>query len=292
MKTVNKYEYLLNSARDLCKFSGIKGVYIDDISPKAGISKKTFYSISLITKGTGEVSVGQFTFPIKQNTIVIVPKREISSCKYNSADWSGYALNFNVDFFLEADFPKEHIINKKVLRNSIRPYRYLNESQAQYMSEIFECVIKEHAHAEEGKKQLIALKILELLIHCDRLFTETELIGNKFIYHPVIEKFGELLDNKYNSERSVQYYARSLNVHPNHLNFLLKKHRGTTAKQAINARVLLESKYLLSDPKLIIKDVAYNLGFEDQNNFSTFFQKNSGTCPIAYRSSLFHLIVT
>jgi AraC family transcriptional activator of pobA len=290
MNTTNKYQHPLNSTNDLFMCSGIKGVSIDEFSRKVGVSK-TFHFISLITEGTGEVSIGQFTFPIKQNTMIIVPKREIASCKYNSADWVGYALNFNVDFFLEADFPKEHIINKKVLRNSARPYLYLNESQARYMSGIFECVIKEHANAEEGKKQLIALKVLELLICCDRLFTDTELTGNKMIYHPVIEKFAELLNNKYNSERSVQFYAQTLNIHPNYLNFLLKKHRGLTAKQSINARIILESKYLLTDPKLIIKDVAYNLGFEDPNNFSTFFQKHSGTCPVAYRSSLFHSIV-
>ena len=44
MNTGNKYEYLLNSAKDLFISSGIKGVSIDELSRKAGISKKTFYT--------------------------------------------------------------------------------------------------------------------------------------------------------------------------------------------------------------------------------------------------------
>jgi AcrR family transcriptional regulator len=44
MNTANKYEYLLNSAKDLFISSGIKGVSIDELSRKAGISKKTFYT--------------------------------------------------------------------------------------------------------------------------------------------------------------------------------------------------------------------------------------------------------
>jgi TetR/AcrR family transcriptional regulator, cholesterol catabolism regulator len=44
MRTANKYDYLLNSARDLFISSGIKGVSIDELSHNAGISKKTFYT--------------------------------------------------------------------------------------------------------------------------------------------------------------------------------------------------------------------------------------------------------
>ncbi|MDB5154689.1 MAG: hypothetical protein JWR54_3440 [Mucilaginibacter sp.] len=44
MNTANKYEYLLNSAKDLFISSGIKGVSIDELSRKTGISKKTFYT--------------------------------------------------------------------------------------------------------------------------------------------------------------------------------------------------------------------------------------------------------
>jgi AcrR family transcriptional regulator len=43
MMTTDKYDFLLNSARDLFTSSGIKGVSIDELSRKAGISKKTFY---------------------------------------------------------------------------------------------------------------------------------------------------------------------------------------------------------------------------------------------------------
>ncbi|MDB4923083.1 TetR/AcrR family transcriptional regulator [Mucilaginibacter sp.] len=44
MNTANKHEYLLNSAKDLFISSGVKGVLIDELSWKAGISKKTFYA--------------------------------------------------------------------------------------------------------------------------------------------------------------------------------------------------------------------------------------------------------
>jgi len=44
MRAANKYDHLLNSAKDLFISSGIKGVSIDELSRKVGISKKTFYT--------------------------------------------------------------------------------------------------------------------------------------------------------------------------------------------------------------------------------------------------------
>jgi len=134
-------------------------------------------------------------------------------------------------------------------------------------------------------RRAIAIKVLELLIQCDRLFTDTEPTGAPLFYHSVIEQFTELVERHFNKERSVQFYANTLRVHPNHLNFLLKKHNGSNAKESIDKRIILESKYLLNNSSMIIKEVAYELGVEDPNNFSTFFQKHAGNSPVAYRNA-------
>jgi AcrR family transcriptional regulator len=44
MHATDKYEYLLNAASDLFLSFGIKGVSVDELSRKVGISKKTFYT--------------------------------------------------------------------------------------------------------------------------------------------------------------------------------------------------------------------------------------------------------
>jgi AcrR family transcriptional regulator len=44
MHAADKYEYLLNAASDLFISFGIKGVSVDELSRKVGISKKTFYT--------------------------------------------------------------------------------------------------------------------------------------------------------------------------------------------------------------------------------------------------------
>lgn len=249
-------------------------------------SRQSAYWITLVKKGSGEKSIGLFTFPIEDNSLFIIPKKVIHSSRYLPTECAGYILTFNIEFFLDKAFPVEYIINRKVFKNSTRPYLHLNESQMHVFSGILEWILKENASDEEDKKVIIALKILEMLIYCDRLFTKAELVSKRILYHPLIEQFNELVEINFKQERSVKFYADALAVHPNHINFLLKKHCDLNAKESINKRVILEAKYLLSNPRLSIKNIALALGFSDANNFSTFFHKCAGVSALAYRNTI------
>jgi len=249
-------------------------------------SRQTPYWIVLVKKGNCEKTIGSFTFPVKEQTLYIVPKRVLHSSKHWSADTAGYVLLFNIDFFLNNAFPKHLISNKKVLKNSIRPYLYLDTSQTQSLSDMFETILHEHSGNDREKKEMIAIKILEILIHCDRLFSRAELVGNERYYHPTVERFNSLLEANFTKERKVNLYAAALDIHPNNLNFLIREHTGISVKQTINNRIITEAKYLLTHSDQNIKSIANQLGFEEAHNFSTFFKKNSGISPLAYKTSL------
>lgn len=248
-------------------------------------SRQSVYTIALIKEGSGLNSIGQHAFPIQNNTLFIIPSRVIHSSNFDNLKCQGYLLQFNPDFFSKTALPKECIINRKIFRTSMTPYLHLERRQVQDLSKIFEQMMHEEEKVERENNDMLAVKILELLIMCDRLFSRASPNENVICYHPVVDRFSELLDYNYKSYRSVQFYARTLNVHPNHLNFLLKKHNGLNAKQYINNKIISEAKYLLSNSCFIIKEIANHMGFEDPNNFSTFFQKSTGQAPLSYRAS-------
>jgi AraC family transcriptional activator of pobA len=74
-----------------------------------------------------------------------------------------------------------------------------------------------------------------------------------------------------------------LSIHPNYLNNLVKKSNSITAKQTIQNRILLESKFLLHSTDLSIKEIAYELGFGDPPGFYRFFFRSQQISPLAYR---------
>ena len=101
----------------------------------------------------------------------------------------------------------------------------------------------------------------------------------------IIKQFVDLLDLHFSKEHSVKFYADQLSMHPNHLNALVKKHTGMSAKESIQNRILLEIKYLLHSTKLPIKEIASQMGFSDPNYFTTFFKRFENRSPVTYRTA-------
>ena len=60
---------------------------------------------------------------------------------------------------------------------------------------------------------------------------------------------------------------------------------GHTPKTMIVERVMLEAKRLLIHTELSIKEIAYDLGFEEPTNFIKYFRKHTGKTPIEFRES-------
>jgi AraC family transcriptional activator of pobA len=182
--------------------------------------RQTPYWIVLVKEGQGQKNIGNFSFPIRNNTLFAIPGRAIHSSTYHSTKCSGYVLLFDLAFFLKAGLPKHCVLNRKVFKNSTQPYVNLDEAQIGPLESIFEKMLAEQQIMDHERTEIMAVKILELLISCDQLFSKTGLIGSNGIYHPVVEKFTALLELNFSHTRTVGQYAQLLNIHPNHLNFL------------------------------------------------------------------------
>jgi len=249
-------------------------------------SRQGQYFMTLIKKGTGEKSIGQFTFPIRKNLLMVIPKSVTQSSRYWSLDCKGYVLSFNLDFFLQNFFPKHHIVNKIIFKSSTKPFLILKSAQVKKLELLFEYILHEHKGKLTDKSVMIAVKILELIIQCDRLFSDAQDQQKEQIYNPLIEKFNDLIEKHCGSQRSVSFYAKSLHTHPYHLNFLVKQYTGLTAKESITKHIVLEAKVLLASTSLTIKEISFKLGFDHPEHFSSTFKRMEKISPTQYRLKL------
>jgi AraC family transcriptional activator of pobA len=246
----------------------------------------SYHRIGLIREGEGEVKTGIFKFQAIKNTLVIIPSRVISSSNSWAFESKGYILLFNMDFFLENNFSHQLIGNKKILTTSIQPYIHLTDDQSEAVTGIFESILFEKKQKQIPNNELIAVKIIELLILCERLFEQDQRLAENQPFIDIIQRFVDLLDTHFSKEHSVKFYAEKLALHPNHLNALIKKHTGLSAKESIQNRILLEIKYLLHSTKLPINQISDQLGFTDPNYFATFFKRSGNLSPANYRSAI------
>jgi AraC-like DNA-binding protein len=247
--------------------------------------RQSEFLLLFVKKGAGKRTIGRHTFSISDNSLAIVPPRVIHASTYTDRP-EGYLITFNADFFLQQSFSYKLLKGKRVYGAADVPYTRLSAMQAQEVTAIFETIIAECAGNFEEANQMIALKVLELLILCDRLFCEGTPCEYTSSPTNTVQLFNELVEAKFSQSRQVQFYAHALHTHPNNLNYIVKKATGITAKQTISNRVMAEAKSLLGSTSLSIKEIAYELGFEDPNYFISFFTKEQKRTPAAFRSEL------
>jgi AraC family transcriptional regulator, transcriptional activator of pobA len=162
----------------------------------------------------------------------------------------------------------------------------LTAKQVTKLSVIFEYLLREYNDHLNNKDEVIATKVLELLLECDRYLTGEEPKQHTGSYGGLVDAFNQLVQKNVKTHRSVQFYAEALHLHPNHLNFLMKKYTGTTAKHTIIDHTFLEAKHMLESTSLTVKEIAYELGFTSPGCFSSFFKKMSHIPLSKYRHQL------
>ncbi|SKC03250.1 AraC-type DNA-binding protein [Sphingobacterium nematocida] len=100
----------------------------------------------------------------------------------------------------------------------------------------------------------------------------------------VVNRFQQLIAENVNHEKHVGYYADHLRISPRKLSLYTKDVMNKTPKELITDGLIRVSKRLLANSKLSIKQIAWQLGYVDENNFSTLFSKEAGISPKKYRS--------
>lgn len=101
-------------------------------------------------------------------------------------------------------------------------------------------------------------------------------------YKTVIE-FKQLIQNHFKKLKQVKEYASLLNITPLYLNEVVKEITGFSASHWIQQEIILEAQRLLYYTNLDIKQIAFQLGYDDHAYFSRFFKKNTGNTASQFR---------
>lgn len=98
-----------------------------------------------------------------------------------------------------------------------------------------------------------------------------------------MRQFNALLNQHYQTNRSVSNYARLLHVTANHLNALCRRALNKTASALIHERVMVEAQGVLSYSTLGVVQVGYELGLWTHRIFVHHFRKYTSTTPEVFR---------
>ena len=203
----------------------------------------------------------------------------------------GVALYFHPDFFCIHKHQAEIACNG-VLFNNIYdpPFIQLDETSSSSLQKILDQIKTEMREPGLAQNELLVSYLKIFLINCSRLKAEQDSIAiqetPRVKDHFVLQDLKDAIEKNYRKNHAAGDYASQLNISIKALAKVTKIHYNKTITQLISERIIIEAKRELYLTNKSIKQIAYELGYEDEYYFSRFFKTNADISPQMYRNTV------
>lgn len=240
------------------------------------------YVLVWCSSGTITLVVDENEFELHTNEVITITSGQFHYIKRSHAA-KGFVLEFTYSFFCKDDNDIELIFH-----NSLFCHFDMNEVIPVNNNEVVEQELRkiEKELQEKPYQYLISVhsRIELILVTINR----SKIMAGNEIYKPdaLFLKFLEKIRANFEKNLTVKQIATALHTTEAKLNELSKLHTGKTAQNVIYGLVVSEAKRLFIYEKLSVKEVAYQLGFNDPFYFSNFFKKHTSLSPKLYREKM------
>lgn len=248
--------------------------------------RHNYYEILLFNSGGGTHMIDFDNHAIQGQSLHFVHSGQIHALNRDESV-DGYVVIFSKEFLILNSVDKLILNDFPAFNKTALPTLAMS---SQSYSEILNLVMQMEAEYESKspfKEKVLASYITILLLKCKALLTDTAFYKSPDIAsQQLMQRFNNLLEEKFITLHKVSEYASILNVTPNHLSETIKKVTGKTAGDLIHQRLILEAKRLLLHSSITTKEVAYALNFNDPSYFSRFFKANANLSPENFRKEI------
>lgn len=197
----------------------------------------------------------------------------------------GYLLLFKEEFYAHSISESLNLQNSNVFNpNHIGPIKNTICNEHVFKSVFLKPLFHKNNNDLERKLQR---NILERIILNGQSFFNSSDVNHKEEDFDVMiaTKFLSLLQTYVHQEKLVMFYTDRLFVTKRRLDKATVKVYNKTAKEMIVDELIKKAKILLLHTNKPIKDIALELNFLQETNFTAFFKKNEGVSPSLFRQN-------
>lgn len=246
------------------------------------LHKHDFFFILALQNGKGAHEVDFVSYNLHNNSIFFLRPGQAHKLDLKPGS-TGFIIEFNAAFC----HPNNKSSGQRLRRASNKNYCKPEIQRFNKLLTILSDIFIEYTNREDGYRDIIRASLDIFFIEFMREShnpNDPKIISNLYAQDR-FEEFLELLDKHIVTHKQVAQYTDLMNLSAYQLNEITKSSVGKTASELINEHILLEAKrYLLATPNQV-KDIADQLGFEDNSYFIRFFKKHIGHSPEAFRKS-------
>lgn len=266
-----------------------ESVFLDDDVWKGFVNR--FYCVALKRDAKGKIKYGQQHYDYDTGVLSFTAPNQVQYLDLQTVECgSGYLLIFHPDFLLTHSLANT-INNYGFFSYSVNEALHLSAEEESDLLTILNKIDKECQHIDKHTQEII-LSHIELLLSYSNRFYERQFITRKNHSKDLLVRFEQIINAYFDTDApsqkgllTVQYIASEMNISPNYLSDLLRIHTGQNTQQHIHEKLIEKAKEKLATTSLSVSEIAFALGFEHSQSFSTLFKKKTKISPVQFRQS-------
>jgi AraC-like DNA-binding protein/mannose-6-phosphate isomerase-like protein (cupin superfamily) len=239
-----------------------------------------YEEIMWIQSGTAEHLLDGERVTVRSKTLVIVPQGHVHRLMPSLA-LEGCVVRFKDEFLPTTSFT--------VFSQFVGLFHLpLSEGDIRVVDALYKLVKDESQKVNRHRRTTIA-HLLQALISKIEELKLAPLEGKISALKErqgLWEHFNATIERHFRDEHSVTFYAKELGITPRKLNEVVKLFLGKGVAEAIDERLVLEAKRLILFSSMNIKEIAFELGYDEHSYFSKVFKRVTGLIPSSFRDRM------
>ncbi|MBK7629232.1 MAG: helix-turn-helix transcriptional regulator [Ignavibacteriales bacterium] len=241
-----------------------------------------YYFILALIKGKGKHTIDFIKYEVTDYSIFFMRPGQVHQLSLEKG-CTGFLMQFSKDFYRPGNKTDQQLLRSASNKNFCK----LDLKKSKNLFNVLSYIYKEYIEKEKMYFDIIKANLSIFFVELTR-YRENQIKPenkNTMFTHERLDEFLELLENNISKNKQVSEYANMLNLSTFQLNSMTKSNLGKTCSTLIDQQIILEAKrYLLATTEQV-KEIAYNLGYEDVSYFIRFFKKHTGQTPEVYRTN-------
>ena len=267
-------------------YLGDMGKIFDKAGGKADVPHRhDYYTVLFIDHAQGDHIIDYQGYSFEKKEVHFVSPGQVHQVLAKSRP-EGWVFTFSRDFLAENNIPESFITNINLFKpfGDAPPLQLDDETFDRLMrivQEMESCMPLELTYRHRA---LGALLQLFLIYTSNSTMMDSVQLDEDNAGVCILRDFKKMVEHKFRDWHKVSQYADKVHISAKHLSATVKQITGKSAKEIILDRLVLESKRLLLHTELSMKEIAYQIGFEEPLHFSGFFKKHVGIAPSKFRT--------
>jgi AraC-like DNA-binding protein len=253
------------------------------------IQQNNYYSLIWVTKGSGKLTADFAKYDFDKNSLFAFSPYQ--PFMFSAGNLTGMAIQFHPDFFCIHKHQAEVACNGVLFNNIYHPpFTIVDESSASTLAMLIEQMKSEMKNVALAQFEILVSYLKIFLITSSRLRKDQQPEALQMATHLkepfILQSLKETIEKDFKKKHTAGAYAETLNISAKALAKITKSYFNKTITELISERIIIEAKRELYLTKKTVKEIAFELGYEDEHYFSRFFKTNAAISPQLYRETV------